>query len=299
MVYTFDGPEEKTRKHTQYFEMFGHRGIVHDGWKAVTHHTKGRPFDMKEWELYHLDEDFSECHNLALEKPEKLRELVDLWWSEAGRYDVLPLDDRSIELFGTGRYQPGSVHAKRRYAYYHPINHMPVNVAPFFGSRTWIIDAEIQRDYDSEEGVLLALGTMNGGLTFYIKDSQLIFDFNMFMDHHVVRSDIKVPIGESTVRAHFLRQGKRGTLTLFINGKECGSIPIPYLLQALSSTGMDIGRDSLSPVSNDYEGPFEFSGTIKRVIVDLPKYTGPSRKKRRAERLKNAQVNHRAEMFKQ
>jgi len=299
MVYTFDGPEEKTRKHIQYFEMFGHRGIIHDGWKAVTHHTKGRPFDMKEWELYHLDEDFSECHDLALEKPEKLRELVDLWWSEAGRYDVLPLDDRNIELFGGGRYQPGSVHAKRRYVYYPPINHIPVNAAPFFGSRTWIIDAEIQRAYDSDEGVLLAFGTMNGGITFYIKDSQLIFDYNMFMDHYVVRSDIKVPTGESTVRAHFLRQGKKGTLTLYINGISCGSIPIPYLLSTLSSTGMDIGRDSLSPVTNDYEGPFEFSGTIKRVIVDLPKYTGPSRKKRRAERLKNAQVNLRAEMFKQ
>ena len=176
---------------------------------------------------------------------------------------------------------------------------MPAEVAPLFGNRTWIIDAEIQRSKDTDEGVLLALGTMNGGLTFYIKDSQLIFDFNMFMDHHVVRSDIKVPTGESTVRAHFVRQGKRATLTLFINGKECGSIPIPYLLQVFSSTGMDIGRDSLSPVCNDYEGPFNFSGIIKRVVVDLPKYTGPSRKKRRAEKLKNAEAKFRTEISKQ
>jgi len=211
----------------------------------------------------------------------------------------LPLDDRNIELFGIGRFQPGSVHAKRRYIYYPPISHIPSDVMPLFGGRTWIIDAEIQRTKESEEGVLLALGTMNGGLTFFIKDSQLVFDFNMFMDHHVVRSDKKVPIGESTVRAHFVRQGKRGTLNLCINGEECGSIPIPYLLGILSSTGMDIGRDSLSPVSNDYEGSFEFSGTIKRVIVDLPKYTGPSRKKRRAEKLKKAEANFRTEMFKQ
>jgi arylsulfatase len=279
--------------------MFGHRGIIHDGWKAVTHHTKGRPFNMKEWELYHLDEDFSECVNLAIEKPEKLKKLVDLWWSEAGRYDVLPLDDRNIELFGTGRFQPGSVHEKRHYIYYPPISHIPADVVPLFGARTWIIDAEIQRNKETDEGVLLALGTMNGGLTFFIKDSQLVFDFNMFMDHHVVRSNKKVPTGESTVRAHFIRKGKRGTLTLFINGEECDSIPIPYLLRMLSSTGMDIGRDSLSPVCIDYEGQFEFSGTIKRVIVDLPKYTGPSWKKRRAERLKNAEAKLRTEMFKQ
>jgi arylsulfatase len=140
---------------------------------------------------------------------------------------------------------------------------------------------------------------MNGGLSFYIKDSQLVFDFNMFTDHQVVRSDIKVPTGDSTVRAHFVRQGKKGTLTLSINGKECGSIPIPYLLQFLSSTGMDIGKDSLSPVTSDYKGPFVFSGTIKRVVVDLPKYTGPSRKKRRVERLKNAEAKFRTEISKQ
>jgi arylsulfatase len=279
--------------------MFGHRGIVYDGWKAVTHHIGGTPFEMNEWELYHLDEDFSECNNLALEKPEKLKELVDLWWAEAGRHGVLPLDERSLELFGGSRFQPGSVHANRTYVYYPPISHMPADVTPYFGSRTWIIDAEIERSNESDEGVILALGTMNGGLTFYIKDSQLVFDFNMFMDHHVVRSDINVPTGESTVRAHFLRQGKRGTLTLLINGEECGSIPIPYLLRILSSTGMDIGRDSLSPVTNDYEGPFEFTGKINRVVVDLPKYMGSTRKKRRAERRKNAEAKFRTEMSKQ
>ena len=310
MVYTIDGSEEKTRKHVQYFEMFGHRGIVHEGWKAVTHHIKGKPFDMKEWELYHLDEDFSECHDLALEKPEKLRELVDLWWVEAGRYDVLPLDDRNVELFGSSRLNPGSIHANRHYVYYPPISHIPIDASPGFGNRTWIIDAEIQRDKDTDNGVLLALGTMNGGLTFYIKDSYLVFDFNMFMDHHVVRSNITVPTGESTVRVYFVRERKKGTITLSINRKECGSIPIPYLLNILSSTGMDIGKDSLSPVTDDYEGPFEFSGIIHRVVVDLPKYVGrrktrdnsggiTPKKKRSDEEHKKAEGNYRAEMFKQ
>jgi hypothetical protein len=306
MVYTFDAPEEKTRKHKQYFEMFGHRGIVHDGWKAVTHHTKGQPFDVKEWELYHLDEDFSECHDLAAEKPEKLRELVDLWWTEAGRYDVLPLDDRNIELFA-GTRRPGSVHASRHYVYYPPISHLPAGVGPLTAARSWILDVEIERTNDTDEGVLVAVGTMNGGLTFYIKDSHLAFDFNLFMDHQVVRSDITVPTGKSTVRAHFDRKKRNGTLTLSINGKECASIPIPYLLYIISSTGMDIGRDSLSPVTNDYEGPFKFSGIIHRVVIDLPKYTGRRTRRDRLggmssdkkEKAKEAEAKHRTEMYKQ
>ncbi|HDZ17851.1 hypothetical protein LCGC14_1238260 [marine sediment metagenome] len=219
--------------------------------------------------------------------------------TEAGHYEVLPLDDRNIELFGSSRLQPGSVHAKRHYVYYPPISHIPSDASPDFGRRTWIIDVNIQRTNDTDDGVLLALGTMNGGLSFYIKNSHLVFDFNMFMDHQVVRSDITVPTGESTVRAHFIRQGKKGTLTLSINGKECGSIPIPYLLSILSSTGMDIGKDRLSPVTDDYEGPFEFSGKIHRVVVDLPTYTGPSRKKRRAEKRVDNEIRFRAEMSKQ
>ena len=130
------------------------------------------------------------------------------------------------------------------------------------------------------------------------------------MDHQVVRSEIAVPTGKSTVRAHFERSKKNGTLTLSINGKECGSIPIPYLLFIISSTGMDIGQDSLSPVTDDYEGPFKFPGIIHRVVIDMPKYTGrrtrhdrlggmSSGKKMKAEERKEAEANHRTEMYKQ
>ena len=88
MVYSFRNPNEPSHKSVQYFEMLGHRGIWSNGWKAVTYHERGIPFDDDEWELYHIEEDFSECHNLASENPEKLRELIDLWWVEAGRYGV-------------------------------------------------------------------------------------------------------------------------------------------------------------------------------------------------------------------
>jgi arylsulfatase len=104
-----------------------------------------------------------------------------------------------------------------------------------------------------------------------------------------------VPTGKSTVRAHFSRKEKKGTLTLSINGKECGSILIPYVLLALSTTGMDIGQDRLSPVTNDYEGPFKFSGVIHRVVIDLLNNTP----RNIAEDLKEAETNYRAEMSKQ
>ena len=94
LTYTFDDAAADTRKRTQYYEMLGHRALWHEGWKAVTMHKSGVPFDDDAWALYNTDDDFSECVNLAADHPEKLRQLVDRWWVEAGKYNVLPLDDR-------------------------------------------------------------------------------------------------------------------------------------------------------------------------------------------------------------
>ena len=113
-----EDPASITPKRAQYFEMLGDRGIWADGWKAVTRHSKGKPFDKDIWELYHLESDFSEFHNLAEKNPDKLREMIDLWWIEAGKYDVLPLDDRDRERSASTlraaareryRYYPGTV----------------------------------------------------------------------------------------------------------------------------------------------------------------------------------------------
>jgi len=143
MSYALDEPDAPSRKRVQYFEMFGHRGIWLDGWKAVSHHAKGAPYDDDEWELYHLDEDFSETRNLATERPDKLRELVDRWWVEAGKHGVLPLDDRNIELFG-GVPRPGTPHARRTYTYYPPTSHVPADASPRLGARSWVITADIE-----------------------------------------------------------------------------------------------------------------------------------------------------------
>jgi len=271
MVYTFDSADEPSRKNAQYFEMFGRRGIWADGWKAVTNHLKGRPYDHEEWQLYNLSEDFSECNNLAEKYPEKLQKLIDQWWVEAGKHGVLPLDDRTVELFKP-RFLPGYPHAGREYTYYPPISQLPSDVSPAIGNRSWIMTAEIQRSNNNIDGVIFTYGTQNVGLSCYIKDEKLVFDYNIYTDHHVVRSDLTVPTGQSTIGVRFLRKDNKGTITLLIDGKECGSIHVPSVLRMISASGLQIGRNNLSPVTNDYKIPFEFKGKIKNVKFKLLRY---------------------------
>jgi arylsulfatase A-like enzyme len=292
MVYTIEAADAKTQKGPQYFEMFGHRGIWADGWKAVTYHRRGQPFSDSEWELYHLDQDFSECRNLAAERPEKLREMIDLWWVEAGRRGVLPLDDRGIELFVISRFRPGSPHSRGHYVYYPPISQIPPGGTPAFGFRDWLMTAEVERPKATDNGVLLANGTQNNGFSWYIKDERMVLDGNIYTDHHVVRSVQKVPLGSSLLGVRFNWKDQKGIITLLINGKECGSMEVPSVLRG-SSTGMSLGRDNLSPVTADYRAPFPFSGTIHRVEVTLLPFKSPSDEK------EDARVRFRTEMSRQ
>jgi arylsulfatase len=269
MSYALDDADAPTRKGVQYFEMFGHRGIWLDGWKAVTYHRRGTPFEDDQWELYHVDEDFSEARDLAIERPEKLRELIDRWWVEAGEHGVLPLDERrGAELFG-GTPRPGTPHARREYVYYPPISHMPSDTSPRLGARSWEITTEIERSSADDEGVLVAQGTHNVGFSFYVKDNRLVFDYNYFTQHTRVESETELPTGRRRAGVRFVRRDQSGEMTLLIDGAAAGSGQVPRILRMVSSTGLDVGRDSLSPVTDDYEAPFEFTGTIHRVNFEL------------------------------
>ncbi|MHA2196974.1 MAG: arylsulfatase [Promethearchaeota archaeon] len=271
MVYTFESSDEPSRKEVQYFEMFGRRGIWVDGWKAVTNHLQGQPYDHEEWQLYNLDEDFSECNNLAEVHPEKLRKLIDLWWVEAGKHGVLPLDDRTVELFSP-KFLPGYPHEGREYTYYPPISKLPSDVSPAIGNRSWIMTAKIQRSSEDIDGVIFTYGTQNVGLSCYIKNNQLVFDYNIYTDHHVVRSNRTIPPGLCTIGVLFERKDDKGNITLFIEDKECGSIHIPSVLRMISASGLQVGRNGLSPITNDYETPFEFKGTINKIKFKLLRY---------------------------
>ena len=267
MAYTFDSADEPSHKEVQYFEMFGHRGIWSEGWKAVTYHKKGKPYDDDEWELYNLEEDFSESNNLAETYPEKLRELIDLWWIEVGKHGVLPLDDRRAEIFMLPP-RPGSPHFRREYTYYPPIPQMPSGASAPFGSRSWLMQAEIERQDEKTEGVIVTSGTHNNGLSWYIKNNHLVFDYNAYRDHSVIRSSVTVPTGQSIIGVKFrgkMPPTRGGTFTLLIDGNECGSMKVPLAPLIMSVTGVQIGMNNLSPITDDYKAPFKFMGRIKYV----------------------------------
>ncbi len=186
------------------------------------------------------------------EHPDKLRELIEAWWVEAGQHGVLPLDDRTIELFAAPPL-PGTVHARKDYVYYPPIAHVPADACPPFGGRNWTVTAEVDVPAGGVEGVLYARGGHNVGHTFFVKDGDLHFDYNALGTHHRATTPLPIAPGRHEIEARFERTGPGGTLSLALDGDELTSIEIPKLVRMLGSTGLDVGRDALSPVVDDYE----------------------------------------------
>jgi arylsulfatase len=271
LAYSFaaEARNEPTRKPVQYFEMFGHRGIWAGGWKAVAFHKSGTSYDNDPWELYHLETDFSESKDLALEKPEKLREMIELWWAEAGRNGVLPLDDRGPELWRpTPRiFNPRN---RRRFVFHPPVSYLNSDIAPPLGNRSFTITASIDRATSTTQGCLLAYGKQTSGLALYVLGDRLVFDYNCFGRHSRVESSIAVPIGKSEVGVAFERLDRAARATLRIGGQDCGSIDISRVMKMISSSGLNIGRNPGSAVSPDYAPPFAFEGGFDRLVFELP-----------------------------
>ena len=260
----------------QYFEMFGHRGIWHKGWKAVAFHPPGKPFEDDKWELFHLDGDFSEVDDLAAKHPERLAEMTELWWSEAEKHNVLPLDDRFAARFAenAARFQG----ARNNFVFHAGMGHVPSDVAPDVRSRSYTIEAHVEIEAGSAEGVLIAHGDATSGYSLYIKDGHLVHDLNIGGGHEIVTSDRKVPAGarrfgvrvERLVRDTPPARGSRTGVTaytLLIDGEPAGSLQTQLAFNNfISWSGLDIGRDRSSPVSH-YDAPFEFTGRLLRVTV--------------------------------
>ena len=278
MAYALAGgaADVPTRKKTQYFEMFGHRGIWHDGWKAVCYHRPGEGYDNEAWELYHADADASEAHDLAARHPDKLRALIDLWWVEAGRNGVLPLDDRrGGALFKSAQFR-GNTARRTRFVYVPPISRHSADVAPPTGNRPFVLAAELT--LSGTGGAIVARGSANGGYVLFVKDRHLVFDYNFFHTHSQVRSTRPLPEGPCVAGVRVERAGRSGTATLVIDGADCGSVDIPEMAVMVSSTGMDIGR-SIAPVCHDYAPPFDFEGELRRVTVEVAASRAPEAKK--------------------
>jgi arylsulfatase A-like enzyme len=264
LTATFADAAAPPPRSVQYFEQVGHRGLWADGWKVTTYHQAGQPFDDDEWALFHLDQDFSECHDLAAAHPGKMRELIDAWWIEAGQHGVLPLDDRTIELFG-GAPRPGTVHAMPEYVYYPPVSHLPADASPRLGGRPWLIAVDVVVPAEGAEGVLYARGSSNAGHSFFISGGALHFDYNTLGTHYRASAPLTLPAGRHELAARFDRAGPGGMVTRGADGADLASVQIPTAMRIIGSTGVDIGRDALSPVAGDYEAPFPFTGLIQKI----------------------------------
>ncbi len=271
MSYSFGDASARSRKTVQYYEMHGHRAIYSDGWKAVTRHDMGSSFDDDRWELYHVAVDRSEVHDLAGLHPEKLKDLIALWWVEAEREGVLPLDDRGLELMGI-RFADHTPHPESRtYRYRPPMSPLPAQAAPALGGRNWDMVARVVRK-SGDGGVLYATGTENSGMSFFVDDGRLIFDYNIFGEHHVVSSSHVVPEGESELSVRFRREGKTARATLHIDGRAVGEIELPFVMRTMSSVGPSVGYDHGSPVGLSYAGRrdgYPFAGELRELVISI------------------------------
>ena len=278
-----DASAPSTRK-TQFYSMLGSRGIWHDGWKAITTHptlSGWSHFGDDTWELYHTDVDRSELHDLAAEHPEKLRELINLWYAEAGRNDGFPLDDRSpLEILMTPRPQLAS--PRSRYVYFPDVADVPELQAVNVRNRSFTIGALVDIPAPGAQGVLFAHGARFGGHALYIRENRLHYvnSFVGMFEQKVVGTE-DVPTGTDMIlAASFEKDGEdpphvaTGILSLYHGERKVGEgrikiQPGPF---SIAGEGLCVGRDSSDPVTTDYPGdaPYQFTGgTINRVAVDV------------------------------
>jgi arylsulfatase len=280
--YSFDAADAPTQKETAFFTMLGSRAIWSKGWKAVTA-VPAAPGGWGDnlhdrWELYHTAVDPTEMHDLADRYPEKVQELVALWFYEAGLYNGLPIESRTaVEVLTTERPQIGK--PRDRYVYYPDCAEVPEAAAVNIRNRSYTIAAEVDLHGPDANGVLFSHGAKFGGHALYVKDGKLKYVYNFCgLAEHMVVSEIDVPTGRAILAAGFVREGTdmptHGTLTLYIDDKAVGSAQIRTQPGnfSLVGEGLNVGKDVGEPVTDDYAGqrPWTFTGgTIKRVTVDV------------------------------
>lgn len=276
-AHTFDDPAAPTRKSVQYYEMIGSRALWKDGWKAVVEQPQGEMLTeellaARKWELYHVAEDFSEAVDLADQHPEKLAALVEQWWVEAGKYNVLPLDSRVHTRLAERKPSSGPV--GNRFVYFPGAAPLFDYAAVDLKNRSHTITAEVEIPDRGVEGVLLAHGSWFAGYSFYVKDERLHYVHNYLgLQEYKVRSDCVLPTGKSKLELRFGRTGEhQGDAVLYVDGQKVGEGHIPRTVPALiemSSEGLCCGWDSGLPVTTDYQAPFRFTGTIHQVVVTV------------------------------
>jgi arylsulfatase len=262
--------------------MFGNRAVYSDGWVAATRHGRlpwenigTYDFDKDKWELYRIDTDFSEANDMAAQEPQRLRDLQDLFWVEAAKYQVLPLDDRFIERADPS-LRPSLIAGRTDFTYYPGAVRIPESSSPYVKNRSHSITAYVEVPPPGGDGVLVAAGGTVGGYVLYVKDGKPAYEYNWFSQQRTkIESAEKLPAGPATIRMEFKYDGggvgKGGLVTLFINGKKVGEGRVEKTILGRYSADetFDIGRDTGSPVSDDYKSPNPYKGTLRKVEIHL------------------------------
>ncbi len=283
MVYTFDDADAPDRRTTQYFEMLGNQGIYHDGWMAsamrgIPWLSESPPGDLLNmpWELYHVDEDFTQADDLAKENPEKLQELVKLFFAEAAKYNVLPLDDRKTERLNVEN-RPSLTEGRKSFTYPNLLR-LPEGASPDLKHKNHTITAKVTIPDGGAEGMLITQGGRFAGYGLFVKDGKLVYHYNLAgVERFTIESDEKIPTGDVELKAVYKTDADKpfagADVTLFANDKQIGkgrvekSIPNRVTLDET----LDIGFDTGTPVDEDYANmmPFEFTGKLGAVTIDL------------------------------
>ncbi|QDU93831.1 arylsulfatase [Lignipirellula cremea] len=281
MMYTFDDADAKDRRTTQYFEMLGNQGIYHDGWMASA--IRGQPWlsepepgDLLHmpWELYHVDEDFSQANDLAQENPEKLDEMVKLFFAEASRYSVLPLDDRKTARLNVDN-RPSLTQGRKKFNYPNLLR-LPEGAAPDLKHKSHTVTAKVVLPETGGEGMLFTQGGRFAGFGFFVRDGKLVYHYNLAgVERFNIESKDRIPTGEVTLKAVYKSDSDKpfagATVTLFVDDKQVAqgrvdkSIPNRVTLDET----MDIGFDTGTPVADGYDMPFKFTGKLNTVTIEL------------------------------
>jgi len=283
MVYTFDAAPAPSKHKTQYFEMLGNRAIYDDGWVAATTpptppwSSEGSTTAVEDykWELYNVREDFSEANDLAAREPAKLKELQELFWKEAEKYNVLPIDNSKVERLDV-RNRPSLTMGRDEFTYFPGLVRIPEGAAPDVKNKSYQIKAEIEIPKGGAEGMLITHGGRFAGYGLYLLKGRPVFTYNLAgVARYSIAGKNKLPPGKHNIVFDFKYDGgglgKGGTGTLLVDGKKVaqGRIErtLPFRL-SLDET-LDCGEDTGTPISEDYHVPFKFTGELKKVTVNL------------------------------
>ena len=275
----------KETRPTQYFELLVNRGIYHDGWMASSRSfvpwapVRGDfdPISAK-WELYNINKDFTQADNVASQNPDKVKELEELFWKEAEKYHVLPLDWRAVERLNAElQGRPRLAGKRNKFTFYPGQIALPDGASPPVLNKSFSITADIEIPDSGAEGMIYTHGGLTGGLGIYLRDGKVNFVYNyLAIDRNTITSE-PLPKGKVRLSINFAYQGKPGergnpaSVVITANGKKVGEGKIPKTvpLQFSLGEGVDVGMDTGSAVDFTYKLPFAFTGKIEKVVVEL------------------------------